>query len=262
MHAHSAQGTRVSASPGETAFGVSIGDDAVAGLKGRRAPDIPEAVRRRRHRAIGAAVFVVALVGVWWWQRDRGDLDSEAASNAGVREVLALQKKGDVAGLQRMVKSGDAAVASRAVSALAGAGDLGSVGAAMKDPRMEVRYAAVTGLAESDDPGRLEAMAAVLKDPSTEVRIAAVRGISSVRDFSIFDRLIPMLSDPQPSVRKASIGAIEERIGLRFADYDAEAYPEVRARAVARIRATVPHFKARFDVANAFEVDREQKSRK
>jgi HEAT repeat protein len=260
MHAHSAQRSHApAAAPGETAFGVSIGADARKD-RAHDAPALPERVRRRRYRAIGAVVAAVIVAGAWWWTRDGGELDSEAASNAGVRDVLKMERKGDVAGLRRLAGSDDPAVASRAVAALAGSGDVASVGAALRDSRMEVRYAAVTGLAQSGDPAQLDAMTQVLKDPAPEVRIAAVRGVSGVRDFSIFERLIPMLSDPQSSVRRAAIGAIEERIGLRFDDFNADAYPEARAKAVARIKATVPHFRARFETANAFEVERERKA--
>jgi HEAT repeat protein len=97
-----------------------------------------------------------------------------------------------------------------------------------------------------------------LKDPDPTVQIAAIRSVASIRDFSIFDHLVPMLSDPQPAVRRSALAAIEDRIGLRFSDFDANGSETARLRAIAKIKSTLPNFKQRFDNASKYEANKKK----
>jgi hypothetical protein len=85
-----------------------------------------------------------------------------------------------------------------------------------------------------------------------------MRGIANSRDFAMFDQLIPMLNDPQPSVRRGALAAIESRIGLKFDDFDPNGSPTSRSAAVARMRAMLPKFRERFELANDFERNRQR----
>jgi HEAT repeat protein len=107
---------------------------------------------------------------------------------------------------------------------------------------------AVSGLGNSGDPAQLQTLSDFIQnDPAPDVRIAAVRGVSNIRDFSIFDHLYPALNDPEESVRKAALGAIEDRIGLKFPEYNPDGSASARAAAITRIRATVSRMKTVFD---------------
>jgi HEAT repeat protein len=215
--------------------------------------------KRKLMMAGGLAVFAAAVL--WWQYRPVDELDSEAAGNDGVRQVVELERKKDASGLTQLARSDDSATARRAVLALADVGGLDAVRGALADKRPEVRYAAVYGLGKAADPSTLPLLSKYAQDPASEVRVGAIRSISNIRDFSIFEHLMPSLNDPDTSVRRAAIGAIEERVGLKFPDYKAEDPPEARARALGRIRASVSKMKGVFDRATAFEDARQQQQR-
>lgn len=194
---------------------------------------------------------VVVLVGagvMWWERRPDTDLDSEAANNADVRQVVELERKADRSGLAQLARSTDPVVARRAVTSLGNIGAGDEVRSVLTDTRTEVRTAALSAMGRAPTVEQLPTLAkAMREDPESTVRVVAMRGVANVPDFSIFDQLVPMLSDPDPSVRKAAIGAIEDRIGLKFSDYQADGSAADRAKAIIRIRATVPLFRQRFD---------------
>jgi HEAT repeat protein len=236
------------------AFGVSVelGEKSVA----EKQP-----MGREKKGLIYVGGLLATIVGVLWLQyRPASDLDSEAAANPGVRQVVELQNKKDAAGLAQLARSDDAAVARRAVFALADVGGSDAVRDYANDRRAEVRYAVVTGLGRDADPSALPLLSKYAQDPASDVRVAAIRSISNIRDFTIFDHLYPSLNDPDPSVRRAALGAIEERIGLKFPDYKPEDSSGNRAKAVARMRAQIGQMKQVFDRANQFELSRQQRS--
>ena len=98
--------------PAFSAFGVTV-DTADKKNASEKAP-----MTRERKAMIGLAALVPLIALVLWLQyRPTNDLDSEAAANAGVREVVKLQEKKDTSGLSQLTKSEDPAVARRAVQA-------------------------------------------------------------------------------------------------------------------------------------------------
>ena len=217
-----------------------------------------EAAQKKKRVIIAVSMIVLSGLVFWWQSRPTVAPDPDAAAHPQVREVTKLQQSGDAAGLAQLAKSQDDVVARRAVTSLASMGNFDLLRNSLNDRRTDVRYAAVSGLAQSGDVRQLDTLAKYTEDPAPEVRVAAMRGISNIRDFSIFDHLIPMLSDPQPSVRRAAIQAIQSRVGLQFPDFDPEASAEARGRAIARIRAMIPKMKQVFDRANEFELRRQQ----
>jgi len=209
----------------------------------------------KKKKLIMVGVLVAASAVVLYLQyRPSNTLDSEAAANPNVAQVVELERKGDTNALARIVKSDDPMAARRAVSALASKGAFEQFRDALRDNRDEVRYAAVSGLANAGDPAYLDDLSRFTQDPKPEIRMAAVRGMSSIRDFAIFDRLMPMLSDPSPNVRRAAITVIQERSGLLFRDYNPDGPAETRGRAIGPIRASVAKMKEVFDRANEFEL--------
>lgn len=242
--------------PAFSAFGVTV-DTADKKNASEKAP-----MTRERKAMIGLAALAPLIALVLWLQyRPTSELDSEAAANAGVREVVKLQEKKDTSGLTQLTKSEDPAVARRAVQAL---GDLGGADAVrdyLSDRRNEVRYAAVSALGSDGDPSTLPLLDKYVQDPAPDVRVAAVRSISNIRDFSIFDHLFPALNDPDVSVRRSALSAIEDRIGLKFPDYKPDDSATMRGPAIARMRAQVSKMKQVFDRANAFELARQQQER-
>ncbi len=214
----------------------------------------PEMSQKKKRMILAGGLLAAAAVVLWLQYRPTNDLDPEAAANPAVREVVEMAKKNDTDGLARMAKSDDSAVARRAVSSLGSAGRFDALRDSLNDRRPEVRGAA--GLGGSGD---LQAIAPYTKDPDTQVRIAAMRGIANSRDFAMFDHLVPMLSDPQPSVRRAALFAIQDRVGLQFRDFDPEGSDESRAKAIARIRDSIPRMKRAFDQFNEFELKRQKK---
>ena len=216
----------------------------------------PEMSQKKKRMILAGGLLAAAAVVLWLQYRPTNDLDPEAAANPAVREVVEMAKKNDTDGLARMAKSDDSAVARRALNSLGYAGRFDALRDSLNDRRPEVRYAAVSGLGGSGD---LQAIAPYTKDPDTQVRIAAMRGIANSRDFAMFDHLVPMLSDPQPSVRRAALFAIQDRVGLQFRDFDPEGSDESRAKAIARIRDSIPRMKRAFDQFNEFELKRQKK---
>jgi hypothetical protein len=217
-----------------------------------------EAVQKKKRIILAGSLIVLSGLVLWWQYRPTPADDPDAAAHPQVREVTQLQQKGDAAGLAQLAKSPDVVVARRAVTSLASMGNFDMIRASLNDRRMDVRYAAVSGLGQAGDVRHLETLSKYTEDPAPEVRIAAMRGISNIRDFSIFDHLIPMLSDPESSVRRSAIQAIQDRVGLQFPDYKPDDSAESRARAIGRIRAMIPKMKQVFDRANEFELRRQQ----
>jgi HEAT repeat protein len=242
--------------PAFSAFGVTV--DANEKKSGEKPPMSRE---RKAMLALGALVPVIGLV-LWLQYRPTNDLDSEAASNAAVREVVKLQEKKDTAGLTQMTRNDDPMVARRAVQALGDIGGANAVRDYLDDKRTEVRYVAVSALGSDGDPSALPVLSKYTQDPAPDVRVAAVRSISNIRDFTIFDHLIPCLNDPDISVRRSALSAIEDRVGLKFPDFKPDDTASKRAAAVARMRAQVSKMKQVFDQANAFEVNRLQQQQK
>jgi HEAT repeat protein len=217
---------------------------------------------QKKKRLILASGLMVATALVLYLQyRPTSELDPEAAANPGVRQVVELEKKKDTAGLSQLITSPDSAVARRAVNSLAGTGQFNAIQAALRDNRVEVRAAAVSGLGSSGDVSQLPTLAQYSQDPSPEVRGAAMRAISNIRDFAIFDYLVPMLSDPQPSIRKAAAMAIEDRVGLKFPDYKYDGPSAERGAAIGRMKAMISKMKQVFDRANEFELKRQQQQK-
>jgi hypothetical protein len=68
-----------------------------------------------------------------------------------------------------------------------------------------------------------------------------------------------MLSDGDPVIRRGALSAIEQRLGLKFSNFDPNTSGATNAAALAHIRATIPKFKERFDTANRFELNRNKK---
>jgi hypothetical protein len=235
-----------------TAFGIEV-----APTKGSAAAAaIDEEAQQKKKRLIMAGTLIVLSGVILWWQyRPTPVVDPDVAGHPQVREVMKLEQQKDTAGLARLAKSSDEVVARRAVSSLASIGNFDMLRDSLNDRRTEVRYAAVSGLGQSEDVRQLDTLSKYTQDPAPEVRIAAMRGISNIRDFSIFDHLIPMLSDPEPSVRRSAIQAIQDRVGLQFPDYNPES-PD--GRVISRIRASVSKMKKVFDRANEFELRRQQ----
>jgi HEAT repeat protein len=231
---------------------------AISTAPGHSTAEKPEMSEKKKRLMLAGGLLVATLVVLYFQYRPSSDLDPEAAANPGVRQVVELEKKHDTAGLSQLVSSTDSAVARRAVNSLAGAGQYNAIQAALKDNRMEVRAAAVSGLGASGDVAQLPTLGQYTQDPSTEVRGAAMRAISNIRDFAIFDYLVPMLSDPQPSIRKAAAMAIEDRVGLKFPDYKYDGSPAERGAAIGRMKATISKMKQVFDRANEFELKRQQ----
>jgi hypothetical protein len=240
-----------------SAFGITV-DPATAKTAGEKPPMTRE---RKLLIWLGALAPLIAL-GIWYQYGSHNELDSEAAANAGVREVVKLQEKKDTGALVQLSKSDDSAVARRAVMALADVGGPDAVRDALSDRRAEVRYAAVTGLGRDGDPAMLPLLAKSAQDPASDVRVAAIRGISNIRDFTIFEHLFPSLNDPDVSVRRSALGAIEDRIGLKFPDYKPEDSASQRGSAIARMRAQVAKMKQVFDRANEYEMARQQQQQK
>lgn len=233
-----------------SAFGVTV--DPVAKSSAEKLPMTP---RRKALIWLAAGVPVIGLV-LWYQYGSHNDVDADA--NADVREVVKLEQKKDAAGLAQLVRSDDSAVARRAVVALGNLQGPSGLDSALSDRRADVRLTAVTQLASSGDAAPIPVLARYLKDPEPDIRITAMRGIANSRDFTMFDHLIPMLNDPQASVRRGALSAIESRIGLKFDDFDPNGSAESRAAAIARMRALLPKFRQRFELANDFERNRQR----
>ena len=62
-----------------------------------------------------------------------------------------------------------------------------------------------------------------------------------------FDHLVQMLNDPDPAIRRSAIGAIEDRVGLKFSKYDPDGSATERGQEVARIRAMLPKWRRAFE---------------
>lgn len=217
---------------------------------------------RKRNIIVIGAVVVLALVSIWMRLPNK-EQDPEAAAHPEVLKVEEMKTKQDTAALTQMTKNSDSVVATRAVSALASIGGADAVRDSLGDSRPEVRYMAVTGLGSSGDVRDLDALSDVIvQDPAPTVRIAAVRGISNIRDFSIFDRLFVALNDPEASVRRAALGAIEDRIGLKFPDYKPDGPGGTRSAAINRMRTQISKMKMGFDQTNEIDVSREKSNQK
>lgn len=158
---------------------------------------------------------------------------------SGVELVDDLHKKRDGAGLKKLIASDDTNVAMRAVTALADVDGVDSISAAFADKRVQVRYMAVSVLGNSKDPAQLDKLAKFLKDDAPSVRIAAVRGISQFPNFASFDYLFDALDDSDAGVRRSALGAIEDRVGLRFPVFKVDDPIEKRKAASAQMRARV-----------------------
>lgn len=174
-----------------------------------------------------------------------------------MKEVATLVQKKDTSGLAQYVKNDDIVVAKRAVAALGSLGNTDALHETLSDDRPQVRAEAISQLGDRADVSQLPVLSQYLQDPAPEVRIAAMRGVASIRDFSIFDYLVPMLADPNVNVRRGAIAAIEERIGLSFSEFDPNDVGSSQ-RAIARIRATLPNFKKRFENVNEIEANKKK----
>lgn len=240
-----------------SAFGVTI-----ASAQAAHAEKAAMDPTRKRNIILIGAVVVLALVSIWMRMPSKSE-DPEAADHPEVTKVEEMRTKQDTAGLTQMTKNPDAVVAARAVNALASIGGSDAVRDSLGDSRPEVRYMAVSGLGSAGDVRDLDALSDVIvQDPAPTVRIAAVRGISNIRDFSIFDRLFVALNDPEASVRRAALGAIEDRIGLKFPDYQPDGPGGARAVAINRMRTMISKMKPGFDTTNEVEVGREKANKK
>jgi len=238
-----------------TAFGVTIGAT-------RQTAAAKPAMTSSQKRMVWmlSAIPVLGLIA-WWVIHTPKDTDPEADQSPVVREVEHAAEKKDMAALAQFARSDDSTVARRAVSALVNVGGAEAVRDSLSDSREDVRYALVAALAETPEPP-LEMIAPFMSDPATDVRVAAVRGVSHIRDFSIFDYLIPMLNDPNQSVRKAAFSAIEERIGLKFPEFNPNAPASEQAAAVNRMRAQISKMQQVFDQHNDFELQHQKTNHK
>jgi hypothetical protein len=224
--------------PSMSAFGVTIADRHKTTVES-------EGMSKRKKQIIMASCLLGATVLVLAWQYWPTTTEDPAVAAAPqIKPVVQAEKKKDVVALQQMVVNNDPIVASRAITALANLGDTSAADKVSRSSPTEVRMAAVSALSNGADASRIQTLSRFTTDPSPDVRMQAVAGIANIPDFQIFDPLMKMLEDPDPSVRNAALRAIEDKIGLRFRDYD----PRLPSPAsIAKIRSLVPKFKDRFD---------------
>ena len=232
-------------SPAVSAFGVTIADKAHSRAE---SPEISK--KTKQLILVGALLALTVLVLAWqYWPTGPGE-DPAVAANPEIKPVLQAEQKKDVAQLKQYAADNNPIVASRAVTALASLGDTSMIDKAAQDRRKEVRLAAISALDKAPDSTKLATLQRFTSDPSPDVRSHALAGLASIPDFQIFEPMMKMLDDPDPSVRNAAVKAIEDKIGLKFRDYDpARPNPAV----IARIKATVPKFRQNFDGYNEYK---------
>jgi HEAT repeat protein len=232
---------------GPTAFGIAIADVD----QSRKAPVRGAMSRQRRATIIFGSVALVALPLLYLQYRTPTVTDPDVADHPAVVDVNRAETSKNATDLSRLARSDDVIVARRALAALGRIGDDDALRTSATDPRPEIRSAAINELGDRATVADIPVLSKHLQDPAPEVRMAAIRGIAGIPDFSIFDQLVPMLSDPQSSVRRGAQAAIEDRVGLKFSDFDANGSAASRAEAISKIRSTIPKFKQRFEAANA-----------
>jgi hypothetical protein len=221
-----------------SAFGVTIAD--------RHKPaEAPEMTKKKKQIILACVLGgLTALVLLWqFWPSGPGD-DPALAAMPQIKPVVQAEQKKDIPALQQMASNNDPIVASRAITALANLGDTSVIDRISRNSPQEMRLAAVGALSSSRDPAQIQTLARFASDPSADVRMQVVAGIANIPDFQIFDPLMKMLDDPDPTVRNAAIRAIEDKIGLKFRDYDPK-YPSQAV--ISRIKALVPRFKQNFE---------------
>jgi hypothetical protein len=205
-----------------------------------------EGLSKGARAAIKLGIVGFALAIVVWWQFFRNPIDDpDIATNPQVREVIQSEQKKDTAKLMQLAASSDTLVARRAVTSLSNLGHMEGLTGPLADSRADVRAAAISGMAARPSPANLPTLTATMrKDPSPDVRIAAMRGVSNSNDFSSFDSLVEMLSDQDKYVRTCAIRAIEDKLSLRFRDYDPQSPSPA---AINRIKQTIPKYRDLFE---------------
>jgi HEAT repeat protein len=73
-----------------------------------------------------------------------------------------------------------------------------------------VRWKAVQGLGEADDPRALEPLLGALKDHLPTIRISALSGLGRLGDRRAIETVIAMLDDPDPKVRTSAAAALKK----------------------------------------------------
>lgn len=70
-------------------------------------------------------------------------------------------------------------------------------------------------LGNIDDPRCLPALVAALRDPEVDVRVAAINGLDHTGDVRAYEHFIPLLNDPNPVIRREAAGGLSECRDLR-----------------------------------------------
>ena len=226
--------------PAAKAFGIELSDSPHAKAGGREWTP-------KQKKMAGLGVLLVTLGAIAWWMNRPGDAPSESAKV--VESIRKAEQAKDQGRLVQVIQGTDPVATTYAMRSLVNVAGADAVQPYLADRRVDVRAAAVTSLGETRDIAQIPVIEKYITDPSPDVRVAAVRSLYEMRDFRIFDSLLTALMDEDESIRTGAIQAIEEKAGLKFDFYKANAGAGTRGQAVARIRQRLaqPQFRTNFD---------------
>lgn len=176
-----------------------------------------------------------------------GPTDLEPAE---LQRITKLTLAKDTGALKAALKHEDPRVAAAAVEGLAsigGASARDEIEPIFRDPRGQVREAAVNQYGQITDRFNVEPLnQAVTQDPAPAVRAAAAKALGNLRSWNGTDALVRGLSDPDPFVRECSYMAIQRIIGVQY-QYDPEGPPAQRAQMASLIRRDLPKFRGAYE---------------
>ncbi|MBI1373275.1 MAG: hypothetical protein GC159_11130 [Phycisphaera sp.] len=197
-------------------------------------------------RKVAVVVFVIlaGLAGIFVGLRGEADAVRIPTKPGDSELVKQLTPDQSTKTLTRYASDPDTRVAKRAVLMLANPARPEAVPvvfAVARDPRPEVREAAVAGLGSfhRDDVDRNKVAAILAEDHAAEVRAAAARSLGTLQAWEGMPALVKALRDDDLAVRRSAYGAIKKMLGRDYG-YVAEDTPAANAAAIRKIETVWP----------------------
>ncbi len=193
--------------------------------------------------AVLILLAVVLAAGLVWHLTTTSDGGGDEPKDPDAARIEQLKRSRDVATLAKEAAGAKVQVARRAVQAMGHIGPKAApeIRKVMKDPRDEVREAAVVALgrvsAHVPPPEDMAALAETSREDKAEkVRAAAVTALGGMHAFEEMETLLTaMQEDESIDVRRRAGAAVARIIGVDV-DFKAGDLPQKRQQSIERFR--------------------------
>lgn len=222
--------------------------------------ELLENPRNRRLAIIGSAgvvlIFLIIIFKILGSGAGRAAADLESPiQKIRLKAVGVLLADGSSAAqevLKKYVKDEDPIVAAVCIDAIGRFGleeDLPLFDELLKEPREEIRKAAVVALGrggrKKTDHDRV--IGVFINDKSVQVRVEAAKILGRDYVWAGMPHLVKAMRDPSAQVRSAAYGAIERNLGTRYRQYDPLKKPKGQEKAIKMIEKIWPDGKKAHD---------------